>query len=192
MDISFGRKTPITYCQIYDKEKRKFVGATCYKFDCTEESDIKEIKQLDYGWRYITETISNMERKLAKHKRGLSSDVVVFTLEKQNGETLGLCCAEDRERSLEVHYIESKQNNKHKYVGQTLLASIGKEVIDNSTQQRFVIKNAVSSAYGFYEDVCGFDECISSCDLFMNREKIHRFIKQTQKRTHSPIIDLKA
>ena len=192
MTISFGKKIPITYCQIFDKEKKRFVGATCYKYDCNDKSDIKEIQKLGDEWRYIIETLANMNRKIIRKNQGLSCDVAVFTLEKQNGETLGLCCAEDKEKALEVNYIESKQDNKHKYVGQVLLASMGQEVLDNDSQRKIVIKNAVSSAYGFYEDICGFIEDRGSCDLFMPREKIHRFLKQTKQRTHSPIINLKA
>lgn len=192
MNITFGRKIPITYCQIYDKEKQKFVGATCYKYDCNDKSDLKEIEKLGDNWRYLPETTANMKRKEIRQNQGLSCDVVVFTIEDKKGETLGLCCAEDKERSLEVNYIESKQDNKHKFVGQVLLASIGQEVLDNDSQRKLVVKNAVSSAYGFYEDVCGFIEDKGSCDLFMPREKIHRFLKQTKQRTHSPIINLKA
>ena len=192
MNISFGKKLPITTCQIYDNKHQKSIPVTCYKFDCNDKSDFQEIEKLnDDDWQYTCETVSNMKNKFRKTQRGQHSDVVVFTLEKQNGEKIGLCCAEDTEHSIDVNYFETRQNGEHKYAGQALLASIGTEVLNNN-QGELKIHNAISSAYDFYEKICGFTENIQDYCLSMNRLGIRRFIRQTEQRTKGQIIEVEA
>ena len=192
MNIYFGKKLPITTCQIYDNERKKFVKATCYEYDCKDKSDIAEIKKIDDEWTYKEETLDNMKRKFTANKNGLHSDIAIFSLENEQGEILGLCNAENKKRAMEVRFLESKQDGKHKFVGQTLLASIGKEMLKNKQQKEFVIKTAIASAYDFYEKTCGFVmDSIFNSDLRMGRIQTYKFIKQTQERTQSPIIDLK-
>ena len=191
MQISFGRKIPITQCQIYDNEHKKFTKATCYAFDCKDKSDIDEIQEMGDDWRYLNETIYDMKRGLLHRDNANMTSVVVYTLEKPDGEKLGLCSTEDRGRRIDVKYIETKQDNKHKFAGQTLLASIGTQILNNS-HFLLLIRNAVGSASEFYKTTCGFREEKDSADFSMNREGIRQFIKQTETRTHSPIIELEA
>lgn len=192
MNISFGKKIPITKSQIFDNEHQKFVPVTCCSFDCSDKSDILEIEQMGDDWRYIGETLGNMRRKLERNNSGMLSPVIVYTLEKDNGEKLGLCCCDDTERRMEVNYIETKQDGKHKFAGQVLLASIGTQMLDNSRQWSFIIRNAISSAYDFYQQKCGFKENDYNSDLHMNRSETRKFIKQTEQRTKAPIIELRA
>jgi hypothetical protein len=64
--------------------------------------------------------------------------------------------------------------------------------LQNGRQNRLIIRSAVSSAYDFYEKTCGFVmDSIYNSDLKMGRVQTYKFIKQTQERTQSPIIDLK-
>lgn len=192
MNIYFGKKIPITTCQIFDNEKKEFVKATCYEYDCQDKSDIAEIKKLDDGWTYKQETLDNMKRKFTANKNGINSEIAIFSLENKDGGILGLCNAENKKRTMEVRFLESKQDGRHKYVGQTLLASIGKEMLKNKQQKNFIIKTAIASAYDFYEKTCGFMmDSIFNSDLIMGRIQTYKFIKQTQERTQCPIIDLK-
>lgn len=191
MQISFGRKIPITQCQIYDNEQKEFTTATCYAFDCNDKSDIDEISKMDDSWRYVNQTLHNMKRGYLTRDNDMMTDIIVYTLETDNGEKLGLCCTEDKGKRLDVYYLETKQDEKHKYVGQTLLASVGSQILNNN-QYILLIRNALTSAFNFYKNTCGFTEDKENSDLSMNRTGIRQFIKQTEARTQAPIIELKA
>ena len=191
MQISFGRKIPITQCQVYDNQKKEFTKATCYAFDCKDKSDLDEIEQMGNEWRYLNETLFNMQRGYMNRDDDRMTSIVVYTLEKPNGEKLGLCTTEDKGRRIDVNYLETKQDGKHKFAGQTLLASIGTQILNNS-KFLFVIRNAVGSAADFYDKICGFRDNPDNADFTMNREGIRKFIKQTEERTKAPILEIKA
>lgn len=191
MQISFGKKIPITTGQIYDNEKNKFVKATCYEYDCQNRSDIAEIRKLNDDWVFKIETLDYMKKKYNCNQQGLDTNIVVYSLESETGEILGLCCAENNPKSLDVKFFESKQDRRHKFVGQTLLASIGKQMLGNRQQKKLMIKTAIATAYDFYEKTCGFVmDSIFNSDLYMNRIKTYKFIKQTQQRTKAEIVNI--
>lgn len=187
ISISFGKKIPITKCSIKDNQQNKFVRATVYEIDCQDKSDIDEIRALDDRWDFKDTIICGMERKSTQGDRSSST---FYKLESEDGETLGLCYARNEDESLSVHYIESKRSNKFKYVGQSLLASLGLNAF-HDRKNKLIIKNAMSSAYDFYKEICGFKEA-DFCDLEMDRRGIIEFVRQTEKRTEGKIINFGA
>jgi hypothetical protein len=93
------------------------------------------------------------------------------------------------EDAYDLAYLDTKKGKKYKYVGQTLLATITREVHKKSGDILSVF-GAVESAMDFYEKICGFK--IGEFDRpYIFYEEIPDFIKQTEERTNSPIIDLK-
>ena len=189
MNISFKRKIPITQCQIFDNEQNKFVGATVHEYDCKTMSDICEIQKLGAGWHFINSFIYGMKVKNHSVYTGQENNFRFFNIEKNTGEIVGLAYCEEKENSLNVNFIETKQNKRQKYAGQTLLASIANYAIDIG-KYKLIIKNALEDSYTFYKRICGFKKG-EGIDLEMNRKDIKKFTKQTEERTQAPILSIK-
>ena len=62
--ISFGKKIPITSCQVQDKTTGNFLPATLYEYDCKDEQDILEVVFTGKQWYFSNSIIKNMEKKL--------------------------------------------------------------------------------------------------------------------------------
>ena len=185
MKISFGQKIPTALCKIMDTKENKMITALVSELDCYDKEDIQLIKKLGPEWNF-SETISlNMERKYTSNKRGEGNDSKFYTIENDTGEILGISYVDDKEKSFEVKFIESRNDHRYKYIGQTLLATMAKQVI-NSRQQKMIIKSAIADAYDFYEKVCGFKPAEYS-DLEMNRYDLIRFIRRTEDKTENTI-----
>lgn len=81
MNISFGKRIPISTTQIYNKNTNEFEKATLYELDGRDESDVDEL--VDFGdWRYRYEMSINLFSKI----KGLASpeklsDFMKYTLE---------------------------------------------------------------------------------------------------------------
>ena len=89
----------------------------------------------------------------------------------------------------DLDYLES-QNCNHRFIGSTMLASLGKITLQEGNNA-LVIDNSTTEAEDFYTDKCGFINYLD--DTFkLDKRHIKKFIKQTQKETQSPIVDLKA
>ena len=90
---------------------------------------------------------------------------------------------------LPLAYLDTKKDKQYKYVGQTLLATVAREVFKKAGDS-FSVYGAVDSAIKFYEKVCGFQ--LGDLGMpYLPWDEIPKFIKQTEKRTQSQIIDLK-
>ena len=190
MNISFGKKIPTAQCNILNKSSKKFEPAIIYEFDCKDKSDIDEILySLDDNWEYKDTIAMNMGIKNFSIKVGMNNDARFYTLENQNGEILGISYVDDLQQKVELRYLESKAQSPYKYVGQNLLATIGKNLL-NGDQNSFFVRSAVSSAFDFYEKACGFKD-IGCSDLKMNRDDIHKFVNKTEEKTKTQIIDLR-
>ena len=190
MNISFGQKIPTAICNVLDTKENKFVPALVSEFDCYDKSDTDTISSIPGEWEHKDTIVLNMKSKYSDIKREKGNDTRIYAIENDNGEILGITCVDDLEKNVEVRYIESRSDHRYKYVGQNLLASLGQGVLDGR-QNRLIIRSAVSSAYDFYEKVCGFKE-IGYSDLEMNRFDILKFIRRTEEKTQSPIVNLRA
>ena len=194
MNISFGQKIPIAKCTVKDTYTNQKTDGYISELDCKDTSDILRISSLPDTWEF-QETISlNMKDKYSAHKNGRDNQTKFYILENENGEILGISCIDDRPKSLEVRFIESRDDHRYKFVGQNLLATLAKQVLD-SRQQKLIIRSSISSAYDFYEKICGFKPA-KFCDLEMIRQDIPSFIRRTnekiEKETESLTINEKA
>lgn len=188
--VSFGKKIPVNRCKVFDKQKNEFVDVTCYEYDCKDESDYKEIRDKCGDWEFCGVFSYNMEVKNRVIKAGKKDVNSFYNIQKDDGDILGVCYLEEKNNNLEVKFIQSKRDNKHKYVGQVLLASIGSEVLA-SNKKKLVIQSALAGVYDFYEKTCGFKPAAHS-DLEMNRFGIKKFIKRTERKTQTKFKNLRA
>ena len=191
MNISFGKKIPIAQCQIQNLTTGKFEPATVYELDCTDESDLLEVVKPSQEWEYAAYIHANMCDKVDFQKIFQSDGTDNFyILQNQQGETLGMSQVEEiYDGAHDLSYLDTKKDKQYKYVGQTLLATVAREVYKKASDI-FSVYGAVDSAKDFYEKICGFK--IGEFDMpYLSYEEIPAFIEQTESRTHAPIIDLK-
>ena len=186
---TFGKKIPISLCQIKNTETKKFVPATFYELDCHDESDMDELKDLKGKWHFLGSIYYNMLSKNAYYKKTQRETPNKFyILESDTKEIVGLCQAENRNNNIFVNLLESAPDKKYKFVGQTMLASMGNHVINNGGQQ-LTINHPTLDAYDFYTKKCKFKRGFNS-NLKMNQNEIECLIKRTERRTHGKIIDI--
>ena len=190
MNVSFGQRIPTAICNVLDTKENKYVPALVCELDCRDKSDIDRIAAIDGDWVHKDTIELNMKSKYSDIRRGKENDTRIYTLENADGEILGMTCVDDLEKNVEVRFIESRSDHRYKYVGQNLLASLGQRVL-NSRQNRLIICSAVSSAFDFYEKVCGFKD-IGYSNLEMNRMDLHRFIRRTEEKTQKSMVNLRA
>ncbi len=189
--ISFGKKIPITRCQIQDTNTDKFEPAIVSRIDCTDESDILEIKNLPDTWQYKLGIAKNMERKHHLIKNfGQENDSTFYVIQDKDNQIIGLSeISETDDKVYDLTFLESNASAKKKYIGQALLAAVAEDVLrKNGTE--FTIYDAVDSAYDFYKDVCGFEDILGFY-LKMDRKQMNQFIEQTEDRTQGLLVDLR-
>ena len=191
MNISFGKKIPIAQCRIQNLTTGRFEPATIFELDCKDESDLLEAVKPSTEWEYAAYIHSNMCDKVDLQKIfGDDDSDTFYILQNQHGETLGMSQVEEiYDGAYDLAYLDTKKDKKYKYVGQTLLSTVAREVFKKAGDS-FSVYGAVDSAIKFYEKICGFK--LGDLGMpYLPCEEIPQFIKQTEIRTQSPIIDLK-
>ena len=191
MNITFGKKIPIARCQIQNLTTGKFEPATVFELDCKDESDLFETVKPNNEWKYAAYIHDNMCDKVDFQKVfGNDDSNSFYILQNQQGETLGMSQLEEiYDGAFDLGYLDTKKDKNYKYVGQVLLATIAREV-SKKASDIFTIYGAVDSAKDFYVKICGFK--IGEFDMpYLQIEEIPAFVKQTEDRIHSSIIDLK-
>ena len=131
-NISFGKKIPLTTCQIQDKKTGNFVPATLFEYDCKDEDDILEIVFTGKQWYFSEAIIKNMDKKFQLNKLFEENPLLkktkfrkepkskddydkrFFVMQLQDGKTVGICQAQNKDNSLKLDYLES-QNNNHRF-----------------------------------------------------------------------------
>ena len=186
MQVSFGQKIPIALAQIQNKQTGEFEQATIYEVDCKDSLDIVEARNDSKHWNFPCEIVHNMN---CKYKNNDDSNSF-YILQNRNFETIGrVQIAQKDDEIYSVEWLDTKENNGYRFVGQTILAVVGKEVLSKNGTSLAVL-TAVPDAYSFYEDVCQF-QTLGKNRYYMEKEEIDDFIKRTEKRTQGSIINLK-
>jgi hypothetical protein len=190
--VSFGKKIPITQCKIRDNSQGKFIPATFYEVDCKDMEDIDEINNLKGKWEFRKTITKKMEdiHNLLKTDKNHRNDYGFYVLQKDGGEIVGLSEVRKSFPDLRLEYIESENEGKYKYIGQTMMASLG-EVARREKLKRIYIPIPVESAVPFYKDKCGFREVKDSAALVMNINKTKRLTELAEEKTNAPIIDVR-
>lgn len=183
--ITFGAKIPVGKCQILDCDNKKFVDATFCQYDYEDLEDIVELSRIncDRDCRDAMRTGLELER-LGVSNPGFN----YYCLKDDNGEIVGLCYTYDVDGVKKVKYIASVLDGKHKYVGQAMLASLAKKSLNSGTK-KLVIEAALSSAWDFYERICGFKPIEDTSSLGMDRYEMCEFVEKVEERTRGRVVD---
>ena len=190
MNISFGKKIPIAKCNVFDNKQRQFIPVTVNEYDCTTMTDFVEVRKLDSTWKFADTIARRIYAKNDSYYRKTPNTSRFFNIEKENGEVLGIAACDEKQGSLDLDFIETAPDKKHKYVGQAFLASLAGHSV-NKGKFKFKIKNSIESSVGFYQTVCGFNRNYDN-DFEISRRTIPQFITQTEQRTQGPIIEIEA
>ena len=187
--ISFGKKIPKMQFYIQRKDTEEFVPAIFSEVDCKDEDDYTDVKTLDRKWTfkdYIAQRISE-KNSLQQYFKKLS-DTSVYEMQDASGQIIGLAQTETRNGVCNIEYIESKHNNEYRYVGQSMVAAIGREALDKKCY-KLTVDAPIDEAMPFYINACGFKK-YGDFSLKMNLAEIYRLIKQSELDTQSIIINL--
>ncbi|MBQ8886983.1 MAG: GNAT family N-acetyltransferase [Candidatus Gastranaerophilales bacterium] len=187
--ISFGRKIPRYTCQIQNKQTGEYVPATFYEYNCKDESDIDEVRNLDRRWAFRNNIANKMDIKHTVQTYFNQKSNDSFYSIQVGKEIIGLTHISTFNGVSNVNYITTKPRNEYKYAGQTMLACAGKELLKKNGHQ-MTVTTAIDDAYPFYSKV-GFHE--HGDHLYrMNRDDISTLIERTEFETDAPILDKKA
>lgn len=196
MEISFKGKIPISTVNVYDKKGKNFKEATLYELDGKDESDLDELAKDNGEWFYKYNILVGLTDKQAKMAReGFSQkpmpcEYKFYILENQDGSTGGLCETMTFGHYTDIVYLESNPNKKYGLTGQTMLASIAKQMLKNPNATMIIDDPAVR-ARDFYTKDCGFKETSKgSHDLIMKEDELQEFVENVEEKTHSPIVDI--
>ena len=191
MSIVFGRKIPIIQTQIQNNKTGCFEPATVFELDCHDEQDLLETLKPSTKWIYAKQINQNMLKKYTQIKQGNGKNTDTFyILQNKYGETLGMAQTQKmKKNAFNLALIDTKKDKDYKFVGQTLLASISKDII-NKSGIRLSIFEPIQSAVPFYDSVCGFQ---NFGDMFLSADirQMNTFIKKTEHQTSAPLINLK-
>lgn len=193
MKVSFGQKIPVALTQIQNKSTEEFEPATIYEVDCKDEYDYTELKKDRLDWNFSWYISENMQCKYLtfKHYNHIDDKNLFYVLRNQNNEDIGRIHIEEKtNNAFAIEWLDTKDNNGYRFIGQTLLATVAKEVL-NKGGKAFIIQGAVDDAIPFYKHVCRFTDC-GEYGFHMDEQQMKDFIARTEKRTNGPIIDLKA
>ena len=179
--ISFGKKIPKHKCQIQDRETGKFVDATFYEIDCKDEKDSIEISRLSRKWSFKDLISDHMAMKHAVqtylHQKSNSS---FYTIQDENNEIVGISEINKKNGIYDIKYIESEPRGKYAYIGQSMISSIGKELLKQNGRQ-LIVSSAIDEAIDFYKKL-GFTQYNES--LFrINQDGIKNLINSTDEKT---------
>ena len=187
--ISFCKKIPLNNCQVIDKIQNAPIKATVYEYDCNDLEDVYEVGDLDDSWAFRDFFTSGMHSQFLKGMIGRRDDSYHYYCAKdENDNMLGLCQTTEDDNSINVKLIVSNPSPRYKYVGQTILASLGQKAINKDIEE-LKVKAALNDVYGFYE-TCGFEQDFDRKETFardykMKKGSIPSFIKRTQEKVEN-------
>ncbi len=198
MNISFGKRIPISTTQIYNKNTNEFEKATLYELDGRDESDVDEL--VDFGdWRYRYEMSINLFSKI----KGLASpeklsDFMKYTLEHnkfyilktEDDKLAAICQTQGFKNFADVHYLERDKSKGYGLCGQAILASIAKHML-KQPDAYLKVDDPVKKARGFYINDCGFrEETPGSHGIEMNEAELKTFVDNFEQKVEAPIVDI--
>lgn len=188
--ISFGQKIPKYNCKIQNKQTGELEPATFYEVDCKDEEDYKRIENLGRRWIFNESVSEDMNIKHVNETfLGVKSRNSFYIIENKDGELLGISEVENNNNKHDVRYIESKPHNEYKYVGQNMMAGIGKEFL-NKGGSILTVLAPIDDAMPFYRKL-GFEH-FGPFSFKMCPEGANSMIKNIERRTQSKLIDINA
>lgn len=188
--ISFGKKIPISKCQVIDKQEKKLINATLYEYDCKDLFDFYDVSQLDDSWKFKDAIASVMHLQYMQTRIGVrNKDMKFYCIKNNNDETLGLCQTDEKANNIDVKIITTNRNNKYKYVGQVLLAQLAQKITQTGGGT-LKIKRPLAEVRDYYEKVCGFrkkdvENSFFGAEYELKGEELHDFKDRVEDRLYS-------
>ena len=196
MQISFGKKIPISTCNIYNKEAQKYERATLYEIDCKDEEDINYLNNIEGKWEYkdaiaYLADFKHIDANDINHEKiGLDlSGYKIYSLETQGNHVACMCETHPLESSQNIEIIESNPDKKYKYSGQAMLASIAKQIFPQGLDLEVLIPVAKSES--FYSEACKFPRNDSAFGYCLKNQKLRFFIERVEGKIQGKILDVK-
>jgi hypothetical protein len=187
--VSFGKKTPVMQCNVRDVWNNKPAAVTLSEYDCKDYSDIKEVYKSCEDWTYGSSFAIDMNKKRERYLDGRELFPNNFyVMQDKNKNILGICETLDMDKDTNIEYIESKRDNGYKYIGQAMIAMVGRILLNRNGKNLYVL-NPYPGAINFYTDKCGFETVADY--LVMTNNKINDFINRVQRKTNSEISEIK-
>ncbi len=189
-NISFGKKIPVVDCQVRDNRTGKYIPVTMYEYDCYDQADIDEMRNLPECWSYNRAIANDMsEKKYCLENLYSDAGISCYVLKNKKNETIGITSVRNSRTRSEVKLIQTAQNGKYKYAGQAMLASLALIAL-NDRKSTFKILYPTEEAMDFYKKKCKFKKSKQSSNLEMDQRGMKNLVKRTESRTHGPIIDV--
>ncbi len=198
--ISFGRKIPLYQSQVKNIQSDEYEPVTISEYDCKDTDDIEDMGNLGFKWKYACCLFYDMQNKYRYLKNPhiynkRDFPIKFYVMNNKNGNIIGICETEndDENNGINIMFLESRKDKKYKYVGQTMLAAAGK-IIQKNNRENLYVNNPAVVALSFYTQKCGFNPVCNDrfSPLKMNSSQITDFIKRTEEKTGSEMIDLQA
>ena len=200
-NISFGQRFPLSTYRIYSSRNDAFEDATLYKLDCKNPSDFDDVESTINMGLYTKQICSLMhvQRMFYLSKSKLPGDIwseyfnekedkpacSFYVTKNQEGYTIGVCQTALNGNGEIIEHIETNYDKYYKYVGQGLIASLGKIMLKGNDQE-LAVYGPKDTAIKFYTDKCGF-EYVSSNLLTMNRTQMEELVNNYENKVGSKI-----
>ena len=186
-NLSFKAKFPISNCHILDKKQNNFVEATVFEHDCKDLFDAYEVQKTDKDFAFRDLFLSGMHKKFINNKIGLNTTGHYYTLQKKDGEILGLCHTTE-DKDIEVALLSSRKFGNYKYVGQNILSALAQKTMEQNKEE-LKVGCVLEEAEDFYEKACGFEKRLNGViepyyTFHLSKENIPNFIEKVKKKTN--------
>ena len=197
MNISFGKKIPVSTAQVYSKDKGDFTRVTLYEFDGKDSSDVDYFINQKGNWGNLKynmgkDIFSKFHQFPAKDNQS-ELENKFYSLEEKEGKSIGLCETSEFHNFTDIKYIECSPEHNYKFAGQSMIAGIAKNILKHQKRPFLGVTDPVDSARTFYTETCGFTPMFyDSRELQMDESQMRMFISKTENKTHSPIVDIQA
>ena len=197
MNVSFGKQIPVSQCRILDKKINSFVWATLFEFDCKDISDIYYFKGDMRSWNYKSNLLKDMffkRENLACYNSlsEIEKDAIIgnryFALATEDDKLVGICETQGNGNQVDIFYLETEENHRYKYAGQSILASIAKQLINRFNNPAITVNYPSGKARRFYIDKCGFKQK-DAVSLIMHKNDLVDFVDDFERKIQLPIID---
>ena len=178
ISISSGQKNPKMQFQIQRKDTKEFVPAIFSEVDCNDDNDYDEVKTLDRRWTFKDLVAQRIAAKgVTQRFFNETSNISVYEMHDLNGQLIGIAQTQTKDGICSIEYIESKPQNEYKYVGQSMVAAIGREALDKKCY-KLTVDAPIDEAKPFYINTCGFKK-YRDFSLEMNSAEIYRLLAKT-------------
>ena len=192
--VSFGQRIPIAKGSVIDsKNNNKLTPVTVYQLDCCDISDAISLSNAEGTWNLRSNIQSDMKDTYIKNcfdsTRGTDSRTYYILTSDSDDEILSMAETIRRMEDENIRYIESRRDNRFKYSGQTMVATLGLDVL-NKGKPHLGVEEPLPSAYDFYTKKCGF-YAVNDFLLQMDKKRIKKFIDSIPVDRKVQMLDVK-